>query len=74
MAITGMPASTAAFRDFLSAAASGIETTSPCTFCVTAASINRDIATMSVVCGASYDTFTRINFAASSTPFFTTPQ
>jgi hypothetical protein len=50
--ITGMPASTAAFTDFSSAVASGIDTTRPLTFWVTAASIMRDIATMSVVGGA----------------------
>ena len=52
MTMTGMPASAAAFTDFSSAVASGMETTSPWTFWVTAASIMRDIATMSVVCGA----------------------
>ena len=41
MTITGMPASAAAFTDFASAVASGIETTSPWTFCETAASALR---------------------------------
>ena len=57
-----------------SAAASGIETTSPSGWLATAASISCAISTMSKVAGARYSTVAPVTFCASSTPFLTTDQ
>ena len=67
--MTGIPAATAFWMLGPSAFASGIETTRPCGFLATAASISCAILVMSNVSGAAYSTLTPMSLPAWSTPF-----